>query len=162
SRSSTHRGATTPGQSILTIADGQPVIVNRADRRAVVIDPDSGVPRGSIELNLRAEDTIQISGSLHDQRLYVVASRGILAICELQVSACNDAVPLNAGDAQLGAAVEAGNRLFIPDYTSGQVWIVDLANHTVAGRHEVLNPPAPFQLLTRDGVVFYNDPNTER
>jgi hypothetical protein len=57
--------------------------------------------------------------------------------------------------------VETGGRLFVPDYASGQVWIVDLQQSRVVAQPKILDPQTRFQLLTRDGVVFFNDPNSE-
>lgn len=160
---STHRQLTRAGQNVITIANGDPVVVNRADRKVVTVDPDTGDVRGTIDVDLRPDDTIQVSGSPHSQRLYLIASRGILDICELgSGGACDTVVPLDATGGDLGAAVEAGNRLFIPNYTTGQVWIVDLTRPTVVAKPQVLTPPGKFQLLARDGVVFFNDPATER
>jgi len=157
-----HRDTAKPGRSELILASGGPVVIDYTDRKAIVVDPDSGLVRNTIMLDVHADDKLAVSGSPHGQRLYLVASRGLLAICELTASACDNAVPLDATDGELGAAVEAGDRLFIPDYKTGQVWIIDLTRHTVLAKPKVLTPPAPFQLLTRDGVVFYNDPTSER
>jgi PKD domain-containing protein len=161
-RRTTHRNAAKPGSSELTLAGGDPVIIDRGDRKAIVIDPETGEASNTIGLDLRPDDSIAVSGSTHAQRLYLVASRGLLAICDLGDSSCDGAIPLDASGSELGPAVEAGNRLFIPDYKTGKVWIIDLAGRTVVTKAEVLTPPARFQLLTRDGIVFFNDPSSER
>lgn len=157
-----HRNTAKPGRSELVMTGGGPVVVDYTDRKAILIDPDSGQARNTIMLDVHPDDKVAVSGSPHGQRLYLVASRGLLAICELSKSACDSVVPLDAANGELGAAVEAGDRLFIPDYSTGQVWVIDLARHTVLARPKVLTPPAQFQLLTRDGIVFYNDPTSER
>src|SRR5205814_6965413 len=46
--------------------------------------------------------------------------------------------------------------------TSGQVWVVDLHASRVVARPQVLSPGTRFQLLSRDGLVFFNDPDGER
>ncbi|MBP2326692.1 hypothetical protein JOF56_007077 [Kibdelosporangium banguiense] len=156
----THRGVTKPGQSVLSLAGGNPVIVNTDDRKAVTIDSDSGEVVNTLDMELRPGDPVQISGSPYSQRVYVVASRGVLTICDLKASKCDTSIPLTGGST-LGAAIEADNRLFVPDYTTGQVWIVDLTTKA-AQRTQVLTPSTRFQLLTRDGKVFFNDPGSER
>lgn len=161
-RRTTYRNAAKPGSSQLTLAGGHPVIIDRGDRKAIVIDPETGEVSNTIGLDLRPDDSIAVSGSPHSQRLYLVASRGLLAICDLDATTCDGAVPLDASNSELGPAVEAGNRLFVPDYTTGKVWIFDLNGRTIIAKPEVLTPPARFQLLTRDGIVFYNDPASER
>jgi hypothetical protein len=150
-----------PGRSVLTTANGRPVIVDTTARKAIVINRETGGVDGSFDLDLRTDDTVQISGSPRADRLYIVVGRGALNICDLGAGRCDKAVALNAGS-DLGAAVEAGNRLFVPDHTTGQVWIVDLATSKVVAQPEVLKPAGKFQLLTRDGVVFYNDPDSNK
>jgi hypothetical protein len=146
---------------VLSVVNGHPVVVDLTERRAIDIDRDSGRANGSIELDLRATDTVEVSGSPRADRLYLVVSRGVLTVCELAGGRCDTAIPLNEGST-FGAAVEAGNRVFVPDFTTGQVWIIDLAKSRVVGTPTVLTPPGRFTLIARDGVVFYNDSDSER
>lgn len=154
------RSVTQPGAGMLTLAGGAPVLVDTQKRTAAILDPESAETRDIVSLDLRPGDRIQLSGSPHASRLYVVASRGVLAICDLGAAACDSAVPLTA-DADLGAAVESGGRVFVPDYTTGRVWIVDLQQSKVVSKPQVLPAKTRFQLLTRDGIVFFNDPDSE-
>lgn len=153
-------GVTRPGRAVLTIAQGRPVVVDVAARKASVLDPLLRRTRATIDLDLRNGEDVQVSGSPYGNRFYLVAPRGVLTICELGEESCLTTVPLAGG--RLGAAVEAGNRLFVPDYTTGQVWIVDLAKKTVLAQPQVLRPARQFQLVSRDGVVFFNDPDSDR
>lgn len=159
---SVHRGVAAPGKDLLALVNGKPVVVDTAGRKAVSVDPSDGSPTGTLNLDLRPTDTIAVSGSPHTDRLYVVASRGVLDICDLAAHNCSDAVALDSDDNDLGAAVESGDRVFVPDYTTGQVWVIDLSQRTIVATAQVLTPAAKFQLLTRDGIVFFNDPDSER
>ena len=159
---SVHRGVAAPGKDLLALVNGKPVVVDTAGRKAVSVDPSNGAPTGTLNLDLRPTDTVAVSGSPHADRLYVVASRGVLDICDLAAHNCSDAVALDSSDNDLGAAVESGDRVFVPDYTTGQVWVIDLSQRTIVATAQVLSPAAKFQLLTRDGIVFFNDPNSER
>ncbi|MET0132534.1 MAG: hypothetical protein ABW215_02970 [Kibdelosporangium sp.] len=160
-QSGNRRGVTQPGRSMLTIVNGKPVIVDTTARRALTFDPDAREVGSTIDLDLRPDENIQVSGSTHDDRLYVVAARGVLTICELAGNRCDKAVPLAEDGDQLGAAVEAENRLFVPNYTTGQVWIIDPDRREVVAKAQVLKTAKQFQLLTRDGVVFFNDQDSE-
>ena len=151
---------TGPGGGLLTIAAGTPVVVDVKHRTATAFDPDTGTPRHPVALDLRPDDTVQISGSPHDPRLYIVADRGVLDVCDLDADGCGTAVALGSGSSRLGAAVEASDRVFVPDFTTGQVWIVDLRTSRVLAQPRVLDRAAQFQLLTRDGIVFFNDPDS--
>jgi hypothetical protein len=158
----TKQGVVSPGNGRLTLADGKPVVVDQLTRTAATLDPDSMDVDRRTNLDLRAEDRIQVTGSPYADRLYVVASRGVLDICELSATTCSEAVALGSAGADLGAPVETGGRVFVPDYTGGQVWIVDLRDNRVIAQPRVLPPGTRFQLLTRDGVVFFNDPDSEK
>jgi hypothetical protein len=158
---SVRRQVARPGRSLLTLAGGAPVLVDTVARKAIRIDRETSRVQGSVDLDLRSEDTVQVSGSPRAQRLYLVTGRGALITCQLEAGRCDNVVPL-AGGSKFGAAVEAGNRLFVPDYSTGQVWIVDLATSRVVAKPTVLPPAGQFELLTRDGVVFYNDSNSAR
>jgi hypothetical protein len=155
------RQAAHPGHAQLTLANGNPVVVDPAGHTASTIDPATGLTTATTELDLHAGDTVSISGSDHANRLYLVTSAGVLDICDLTAASCDRAVPLSTAH-QLGAPTEAGNRLFVPDYTTGSVWVIDLDHAAIIAEPQVLTPPGQFQLLSRDGIVFFNDPNSER
>jgi uncharacterized repeat protein (TIGR02543 family) len=156
------RGVAAPRAGLLVLADGAPVVVDTQRRTATQLDPGDGATRNVVNLDLRPGDQLQVSGSPHSPTLYVVANRGVLSICALSSTACDSAVPLGtASGNDLGQAVESGGRLFVPDFGSGTVWVVDLGRARVVTQAKVLDPHTHFQLLTRDGVVFYNDPNSE-
>jgi hypothetical protein len=157
-RHSRHVGT---GTAQLAIADGAPVLVDTEHRTATSFDPASGAPRRTFPLDLRADDKIQAIGAAHEQRLYVVAARGVLAICDLTGPGCGVTVPIGTRTSDFGVPVEAAGRVFVPDYATGQVWVVDVAAAKVLARPRVLNPATRFQLLTRDGIVFFNDPDSE-
>jgi hypothetical protein len=158
----TRTGAATPGAGTLTLADGAPVLVDTQRRTATVLDPHTGAVRHVVGLDLRPGDRLQVSGSPHRPVLYTVAERGLLAVCDLTHAACGTAVALGAENgSSFGTPVESGGRVFVPDYTSGRVWIVDLQRSKVIAQPQVLSPNVRFQLLTRDGVVFFNDPDSE-
>ncbi|ALG11440.1 hypothetical protein AOZ06_35330 [Kibdelosporangium phytohabitans] len=154
------KGVSRPGRSLLTITKGRPVVVDVAARKATVLDPLIRATSTTIDLDLRNGEEVQVSGSPYGERFYVVAPRGVLTICELDEESCSNAVPLAGG--KLGAAVEAGNRLFVPDFTTGQVWIVDLDKRSVLARPQVLKTARQFQLVSRDGVVFFNDAESDQ
>jgi len=156
------RGAVTAGAGLLTLADDAPVLVDTATRRADLLDRTTAQVRRSTALDLRAGERIAVSGSPHASRLYLVAGRGLLSVCELTQPECTTAVPLSADATDLGPPVETGGRVFVPDYSTGQVWIVDLRESRVVARPQVLHPRTKFQLLTRDGLVFFNDLDSEK
>ena len=52
--------------------------------------------------------------------------------------------------------------MFIPDFSDGTVVVVDLESREVTRTAELVAPGTEFELFDRDGIVFYNDPGSER
>ncbi|OLB79172.1 MAG: hypothetical protein AUI14_11180 [Actinobacteria bacterium 13_2_20CM_2_71_6] len=158
----TRQNAATAGAGQLVLADGAPVVIDTARRRAVLFDGRTGEPGASLGLDLRADDQLRASGSPHSRRIYVATASGVLDICDLAARRCTDVLTLGAsGRSDLGVPVEAGGALFVPDYATGTVWVVDLKQPRVLAHPRVLDQPARFQLLAHDGIVFFNDPDSE-
>jgi hypothetical protein len=155
-------GAGTAGSALLTLAGGIPVLVDTARRTAAVLDPGTGQAGHRVALDLRPTDRVQVSGAARAARLYLATSRGVLEVCDLTGQDCSVAVQLDAEAGELGAAVETGGRVFVPDYATGRVWVVDVNGWRVLAQPKVVDPNTRFQLLNRDGVVFFNDPDSER
>ncbi|RSM67427.1 PKD domain-containing protein [Kibdelosporangium aridum] len=150
-----------PGDSLITLANGHPVVIDRKGARAISLSSTTASAVDTIQLDVRPDDVLRASGSPHNERLYVVHKRGVLTVCDLLESDCSKVIPL-AGDSDFGAPVESGNRLFVPNYVTGEVWIIDLQRSAVVGKPKVLDTGTAFQLLTKDGVVFYNDVMSEK
>jgi hypothetical protein len=150
-----------PGTSRLTLVNGHPVVVDQSGQKAVSLDRETGQAGEPVPLAVQPDDKLQVSGSRHNERIYIVAQRGVLNVCDMAKAKCDQSIPLGA-DNDFGAAVETGDRLFVPNYSTGQVWIVDLTRSTVLAKADILKATGKFQLLTRDGVVFYNDLNSEK
>src|SRR6266498_3777206 len=153
------RAAASSGAGLLTLADGAPVLVDTARRTAARLDPKTGATRSVTVLDMRAGERVQVAGSPHFPRLYLTAARGVLSVCELTADSCGTVVPLAADSTDLGPPVETSGRVFVPDYTTGRVWIVDLRDKRIVASPRVLSPQTRFQLLVRDGLVFFNDPD---
>jgi PKD repeat protein len=155
--------AHTPGRSRLTLTDRRPALLDAARGTMELLDPDTGVVQQSVPVGLRPEDTVAVSGSPDERRLLIsLGSRGQLLSCTFGAGSCAAPVALSSASADLGQAVEADNHAVVPDYATGRVWIVDLAGPRVVAERRLFDRPVRFDLLARDGVVFYNDPGSER
>lgn len=150
-----------PGPAMLAVANGRPILIDLHARTAAMLNPNTAATTQTTQLYWHADDRVRISGSPHANRLYVTAPRGAFAICNLEAPSCDEAEPLASANADLGLPVEAEERVFVPDYDSGQVWILDLHRNIVA-QPQVVPSSTRFQLVAHDGIVFYNDPNSEQ
>nr|WP_095871622.1 PKD domain-containing protein [Streptomyces sp. TLI_235] len=160
SHRTTRRNAKPPGPGQLLLAADQPVILDPARHNATVLDRGTGEPTHAIPLEMRDGDELATAGSPDHARFYLL-TRGTLTICQLTAATCDRAIPLGEPH-HLGTPTETADHLFIPDYTTGKVTIVDLTTNTVTAQPQVTDPPADFQLLTHDGIIFYNSPDTEQ
>ncbi|TDV43164.1 PKD domain-containing protein [Actinophytocola oryzae] len=155
--------AATPGASRLAVTDGRPALLDPARRRIQLLDPATGAVTKSVKVDVRADDDVAVSGSPERRRLLIsVGSRGRFLSCDLDSGSCSPPVALGDGPMELGRAVEVGDRAFVPDYATGGVSVVDLATSRVVARPRLFDRPVRFDLLTRDGVVFYNDPDSDQ
>jgi PKD repeat protein len=159
-QSRTH--AATPGKTRLVLTGGQPALLDLARRTAELIDPETGEVVHSTQADLRPDDTVTVSGSPQQRRLLLtIGSRGLLVVCTFDADTCAPPVPLGQGKADLGAAIEINDHVIVPDYATGRIWIVNLNTMQVVIERQLLQGPVRFELVTRDGVVFYNDPDSE-
>jgi PKD repeat protein len=153
--------AHTPDASRLTLTDGRPALLHPERGTMELLDPETGEVQRSVEVDLSADDTVAVSGSPRQGRLLVsVSSRGVLLSCSFAADSCAEPVSLGDGAGELGPAVEVGDRAVVPDYATGEVSIVDLEASRVLAQRRLFDRPGRFDLLTRDGVIFYNDPDS--
>ncbi|WP_206790319.1 PKD domain-containing protein [Amycolatopsis sp. MtRt-6] len=155
--------AATPGESRLAIVAGRPVLLDPGRRTMALLDPETDAVEQAVAVDLRAGDTVAVTGSAEQHRLLIsVSSRGLFLSCAFDSGSCAKPVSLGDGPSTLGQAVEVGNRAAVPDYSTGEVSIIDLTTSRVVARPRLFDRPVRFDLLTRDGVIFYNDPGSEQ
>ena len=65
-------------------------------------------------------------------------------------------------DSDLGPPQESQGKVFIPNYTTGKVVIVDLETREAKPTGALVPEGTEFELFEQDGIVFYNDPGSER
>jgi PKD repeat protein len=159
------RGAVAdPASAELVVIDGRPALVERAGRVVRALGGDGGFGAESC-LEIEPSDrSVRVAGSDGHRRLYVVSGDdGVLRVSDLASGQCGGVV-IDIADpgSDLGAPQEAQGRVFIPDYTRGTVVIVDLESREVTRTGELVAAGTEFELFDKDGIVFYNDPGSER
>ncbi|MDX8029949.1 PKD domain-containing protein [Lentzea sp. BCCO 10_0856] len=148
-----HKG--TPRVAKLT--DG-PVLVDQDRRVAELLDPDSGNPLKSVTIDAGVHDEIAIAGST-DRVLVSIGARGLVLSCGYAEGQCT---PVEVDKGELGPAVVAAGHAFVPDYGRGRVLIIDLATAGLVHEAEIFGGKRNFELISRDGYVFFNDPDTDQ
>lgn len=152
-----------PSSASLVLAGGRVVVVDQAARtvRQVIGGGELTAPTC---LQTRAgDDTVAISGSATRNRVFAASgSRGVLLVSDLDRHTCDGVVDLGRAGDRLGPAREVAGLVFVPDYTSGQVAIVDLSAARVVARAKVLPGGTPFDLVPGSSFVFFNDPDSQQ
>ena len=153
-----------PGDAELVVVDGAAAVVERGGRVVRSLGGDGGF-HGEACLEIDpADPSVRVGGSDRAPRLYVVSGDdGVLRVSDLGSGGCGEVViDVAAPGSDLGAPQEARGHVFIPDFTDGTVVIVDLESRRVTRTAELVAAGTAFELFDRDGIVFYNDPGSER
>jgi hypothetical protein len=152
-----------PTGAELVVAGGSPVVVDRAARTVRRLGPGGGdAARACIDI--RGDDaSVRFGAAAGGDRVYAVSGdQGVLRVSEFATGGCASvAVTVAAAGSELGPPVEARGRVFVPDYTTGKVAVVDVDRERIVVTDEPV-AEGRFELFAEDGFVFYNDPDSER
>ncbi|MFD9891351.1 PKD domain-containing protein [Amycolatopsis sp. NPDC059027] len=151
--------AATPDGSRLVLTGDRPALLDPARHTAELLDPETGAVVQSIPVDTRPGEALAVAGSPHTPRL-LISAPGQLLVCAFGAGSCAPPIPLGAESPDVGAAVEADDHAVVPDYATGRAWVIDLVHQQTIERR-LFDRPLRFDLLTRDGKVFYNDPGSE-
>lgn len=154
-----------PGAGTLVLVGGTAAVADPSQDRVRLLG-DRGTSRVTCLAVDRADDTLRVGRSTSGTVVLTASgARGVLHLTDVadRSDGCDGVVPGVAEPGQdLGAPVEVHGRAFVPNYSTGEVVVVDVASRAVVGRADVLDPNMSFQLAARDGFAFYNDPSSER
>lgn len=160
-RPRTRAGAATGGH--LAIVQGRPALVDPQRGTAELLDPETGMAEESVRPGLPAGSTVVTGGSVQQSRVHVVTGdRGEMITCGFGTGSCSTPVPVGSAGAEFGTPVEVDGHVVVPDYTTGQATIVDLTGSRVVAQRQLFDRPTRFELLVRDGIVFFNDVNGDK
>lgn len=158
-------GIADPVGGRLVLVDDRPVVVDLAAGTATPIDPDDGSTGSPVCVDVDAGDaTVHVLGASTAQEVYAVSGAdGVLRITDLDTGDCSATVPgIAPSNSDLGQPVAAGRHVFVPDYGTGQVIVVDLDARTARRTQALVEPGADFDLIGHDGFAFYNQRTSNR
>ncbi|WP_051769062.1 PKD domain-containing protein [Lentzea albidocapillata] len=160
-RRRTRSGAKENGR--LTITSGRPALVDPDRGTAELIAPETGRVEKSLHPQLQAGDAVVVGGSVSEARVLIAAAgRGELVTCTFETGSCAAPVPVGAAGAEFGTPIEVDGHAVVPDYSTGQATIVNLATSRVVAQRQLFDQPTRFELLAHDGIVFFNDANGDK
>jgi len=107
--------------------------------------------------------TVRFGGSSARPRVYSISGdQGVLRVSDLDSGACQQvAISVFPGGNDLGDPVESQGRVFVPNFTTGTVVVVDVAHGHVTETPDAI-AGGHFELFDRDGIVFYNHPDSDQ
>ncbi|WP_157734890.1 PKD domain-containing protein [Pseudofrankia inefficax] len=112
---------------------------------------------------LAGDAKVTLSATASGSILYAASSaRGIVVAIDLHTHTCDRARDLGASGDELGRPVQAGSRVFVPDYSKGIVHIVDTGQpgqYGVLDSTKVVPPGVHFDMFARSEYVFFNNPD---
>jgi hypothetical protein len=114
-------------------------------------------------LDLRANEPAELLGSTAlDTVLAAVPATGVLLGAGHGNDGCGLLVEVSQPGQALGPLAESGAYTFVPNRATGHVVVVDFGARKVAADLAVAPAGAPIELVARGGVVFVNDPASDR
>src|SRR4051794_2702440 len=144
------------GAARLVTAAGRPVLVDVSGGRLGAVD-DSGDVSSWLCAGEELDANSRLLGAAASARVFAVSSAtGRFVAADLAAGTCTGGVIAPPG-ADLGPLVEARGAVLVPDRTTGQVLVVDPATAGVVATPATVGPGTPFELIAKDGVVFWND-----
>lgn len=152
----------TKGARLVAISiGGRIAILDTRHRRIVELDglgrPQPPISLGHLDGTFRVPESIE-TGTV----LFVVADPGTsptMVRVDLARRSVSSPIALETGDP--GPVEIAGNRGYIADHTSGDVFEVDLATGMTTRLQTGLSGPG-VDITVRSGVAYINDPDTDR
>jgi PKD repeat protein len=155
--------AVDPAHTLLTTVAGRPVAVDLSAHRAWALGAGGIHGAGACVDSAVGDTTVSVVGSSSAPLLFLTSGkRGLLLVTDLTTGRCGQAVDLGVPGDTLGQPREAAGRVFIPDFTTGRVLVVDVADARLVADRAVLPAPTSFELREQGSTVFFNDPLTSR
>jgi hypothetical protein len=146
--------------------------------RAALLDPDVAQPDVEVldangtgnawdcRLGSRPGDELQLLGAASDSSVYAAISQsGTLLIASAAGSTggdCGAAIPIGKPGARFGPLVESGDFVFVPNRATGEAVVVDVRTATNVATLPLTDPGNDLELISKDGLVFYNDLSAEK
>lgn len=150
----------------LTVADGRPAVVSVGQPQPSIGWLDDNGDREPWDCRVAAArpDGAQLLGAGDQARVFAaVPAAGTLLTTDESSDTCGTVLPIADPDTRFGALVQSGPYVFVPDLADGRITVVDTRQADRAlTSFDLALPDHDVELLAKDGLVFYNDLNSER
>jgi Fibronectin type III domain len=149
---------------VMTTAGGVPIAVDRTAHRLTTLALTGA--RSVLTLPASADasgsQALLVPAAGNSATLPLVNPNGAPSLVIVDLSqGTTRSVPLGAEVTghTLGEPVQAGQRIFVPDYTTGDVLVYDSTAGALATTIPVTGRRGTFEAQVIDGIAYFNDPN---
>ena len=152
------------GAARLSQVQGRPVVVDFDQRTTEVnwLHDDASRDPWPCELAARPADAVEVLGSAVAEQVFTAVSEtGTLMVSD-SAGSCGEFVQVGDPGVVLGALAQSGQFVFIPNHSTGSTIVVDTNSQKVVADLPLTDPGNDLELLTKDGLVFYNDLDSEK
>ena len=150
--------AATAGTELLSV-DDRPVWLQRTDGQLRIGWLAADGSRTGWNCTLGVDGSARFIGASTAEQVLAVTPAGQLLVAE-SGSGCGDVIELGAGD--FGEPVQVAELLIVADRATGSALVVDVPARRVLATVPLTAPGNDLELVTADGIVFYNDRDSER
>ena len=150
-----------PGAEIrLAIVGTSVVAVNRSAANATVVS--GAATRTAVALPIDTGATITVPDAVGEGSvLPILNASASLVLLDVDTSQVRT-IALAVDGHPLGAPRVSGGKVYIPDFTTGSLLVIDIANAVVDRTVAVTGKPGTFDVLVDNATVYVNDPQSER
>lgn len=143
----------------------RPVLVDFGEGEPQIswLDRDGGVEPWPCDLVTRPSDDLQVLGSADSRQVFVAISQtGTLLVANSEGTDCGSVIQFDDPQSEFGPPAQSGQFVFVPNHTTGRTAVLDISSLQKVADIPLTDPGNNLELLAKDGLVFYNDLDSEK
>jgi hypothetical protein len=147
----------------LTIAAGAPVITDFTAAQSVILGPDGAQVKVRLPSTVAqgARGSSLAPGSTDGQLVPILAGGSLVVLNAGNGSFTSTALRLPAKH-RLAAPQALGQKVYIPDQSSGSLLVYDSATNRMESQVPVTGRPGPLDAFVKDGLLWVNGPDSAK
>ena len=147
----------------LTIAAGVPVITDFTAAQSLVLGPNGTQVKVQLPSTVAqaAKGSVLAPGSTDGQLVPLLAGRSLVVLNSGNGSLSSTALQLPARH-RLAAPQALGQKVYIPDQSSGSLLVYDSATNRMEQQVPVTGRPGPLDAFVKDGLLWVNGPDSAK
>ncbi|WP_456787261.1 hypothetical protein [Cellulomonas sp. P5_C5] len=149
-------------QAQLVLVEGHAVLVDVEGGRVVQLGSDGPTGRWSCVGQWDGSPARILGSATSDQVYSAVPANGTLVVATVGRDDCAASIEIaEPGTADFGPLAQDGRYVFVPDRTTGRTAVVDTSLGRQVADLPLAGPGSRIELTSKDGIVFYNDLDSE-